>query len=46
MQASRTLFTNVTNYIITAPEGISLDHGSISDLSELEPFIPILIWPQ
>ncbi len=25
-------------YIITAPEGISLDHGSISDLSELEPF--------
>ncbi len=38
VQASQTLFTNVTNYIITAPEGISLDHGSISDLSELEPF--------
>ncbi len=30
--------TGGLRYIITAPEGISLDHGSISDLSELEPF--------
>ncbi len=38
VQESRTLITDVSNYIVTAPEGISLDHGSISDLSELEPF--------